>query len=147
MTGKAYGAGLWGQRIQFKRVHFRVFSTSLFAPPALTSDWIFSRGVPADPLQEVMILGISRGGPQLTCLRMCSFSPLLLGAPTDPLGKCSFFSNQVVQTHRHTPRCTWCGHTDTKTAALLLYIDPHHHHHCNHHECIIIIFIIIDYCI
>ena len=35
----AYG---WegGARIKFKRVHFMVFSTSRFLPPALSLDWI-----------------------------------------------------------------------------------------------------------
>ena len=68
-----------GARIQFKPVHFGVFSTSRFTPPVLSSDWaltdsleevmIFgvSRRAPTDPLQEVMFFGVS-GGSQLNLL-------------------------------------------------------------------------------
>ena len=44
-------------------LHFGVLLTSRFAPSALSSDWIFSRGVPSDPFEEVMIFGLSRGVP------------------------------------------------------------------------------------
>ena len=33
-----------GAKIQFQRVNFGVFSTSRFAPLALSSDWLFLRG-------------------------------------------------------------------------------------------------------
>ena len=48
--------GSWGQRLQLKRVHFGVFSTSRFAPPGLISDWIFSQADPTDPLEEDFLL-------------------------------------------------------------------------------------------
>ena len=44
-------------------LHFGVLLTSRFAPSALSSDWIFSRGVPSDPFEEVMIFDVSRGVP------------------------------------------------------------------------------------
>ena len=47
-----------GARIKLKRVHFGVFSTSRFAPPAFSLDWILSRGVPTEPLERVIIFGI-----------------------------------------------------------------------------------------
>ena len=68
-----------------------------FAPLVLSSDWIFSRMVPSDPLEDLTIFGVSQGvptdpheevmilnevfifsthsGPQLTRLRKCSCFP------------------------------------------------------------------------
>ena len=54
-----------GAKIRFKRVHYGVFSTSRFAPLALSSDWTFSQLVPTDPLGVVMIFYVlwPHGGP------------------------------------------------------------------------------------
>ena len=63
-----------GAKIHFKGVHFGVFSTSRFAPLALTSDWTFSKVVPTDPLGVVMLFAVSQGSqPTFGNLRKRSF--------------------------------------------------------------------------
>ena len=67
------------------RLHFGVFSKSRFAPPAPSLDLVLQTekvmtfsvllggGVPIDPLEEVMIFGVSRGAPTDTLKEVMIF--------------------------------------------------------------------------
>ena len=75
-----------------------MFSKSRFAPPAPSLDWVLQnekamtfsvsregegRGVPIDPLEEVMIFGVSRGAPTDPLKEVIIFG-VSRGVPTDP---------------------------------------------------------------
>ena len=86
-------------------LHFGVLLTSRFAPSALSSDWIFSRGVPSDPFEEVMIFDVSRGVPTNPFEEVMIFG-LSRGVPTVPFEEVKKFLKHIDKDMKTRPFVT-----------------------------------------